>query len=153
MPCRVSNWGYHPVKGGKGGILKITSYFIGIVLAATLTSCESLYQLKTNSIVPSNFTSGPGPTVESAINDPKKIAEYLCASEDEEDDEPKALVCHYPSGNPAQRHDICIGKSALPAHIDKHGQPGAYDHLGKCDRAIPSPSPSPSPSGLPEINI
>jgi len=40
--------------------------------------------------------------------------------------EGKTLLCHYPPGNPGNRHDICVGNAAVPAHL-KHG-----DKLGDC---------------------
>jgi hypothetical protein len=39
----------------------------------------------------------------------------------------KILVCHIPSGNPENRHTICINKNALPAHFNNHG-----DNIGPC---------------------
>ena len=41
-------------------------------------------------------------------------------------DTKKTTVCHIPPGNPANAHTICVGNSAVPAHID-HG-----DFLGTC---------------------
>jgi outer membrane protein OmpA-like peptidoglycan-associated protein len=38
----------------------------------------------------------------------------------------KINVCHYPPGNIENMHTICVGKSAVPAHL-KHG-----DAVGKC---------------------
>lgn len=38
----------------------------------------------------------------------------------------KVLLCHYPPGNPDNRHEICVGSAAVPAHM-KHG-----DTLGEC---------------------
>ena len=38
----------------------------------------------------------------------------------------KTLLCHYPPGNPANRHNICVGDAAVPAHLS-HG-----DTLGAC---------------------
>ena len=40
----------------------------------------------------------------------------------------KVLICHIPPGNPANRHDICVGAPAVPAHT-AHG-----DTLGCCPR-------------------
>lgn len=49
----------------------------------------------------------------------------------------KVLVCHYPPGNAAARHEICISRSALKAHIN-HGHDNAdhQDHLGNCDAEV-----------------
>lgn len=41
-------------------------------------------------------------------------------------DTKKTTVCHVPPGNPANAHTICVGNSAVPAHLD-HG-----DFLGTC---------------------
>jgi len=40
---------------------------------------------------------------------------------------PKVKVCHIPPGNPTNAHTICIGKSAVVAHLGNHG-----DYLGEC---------------------
>lgn len=44
----------------------------------------------------------------------------------------KILICHVPSGNVGNAHNICIAKSALKAHIDKHGADDVYDYYGEC---------------------
>ncbi|MBV8758512.1 MAG: hypothetical protein JO257_14600 [Deltaproteobacteria bacterium] len=41
-------------------------------------------------------------------------------------DTKKTTVCHVPPGNPSNAHTICVGNSAVPAHLD-HG-----DFLGTC---------------------
>jgi hypothetical protein len=41
-------------------------------------------------------------------------------------DTKKTTVCHIPPGNPGNAHTICVGNSAVPAHLD-HG-----DFLGTC---------------------
>jgi hypothetical protein len=35
-------------------------------------------------------------------------------------------MCHYPPGNPENRHEICVGNAAVPAHL-AHG-----DSSGNC---------------------
>lgn len=44
----------------------------------------------------------------------------------------KVLVCHIPSGNAANAHEICISKNALKAHLKLHGNEQAKDYLGPC---------------------
>jgi hypothetical protein len=44
----------------------------------------------------------------------------------------KVLICHYPRGNPAARHEICIGRPALMAHIRHSASSSHVDHLGTC---------------------
>jgi hypothetical protein len=39
----------------------------------------------------------------------------------------KIPLCHIPPGNPANRHSILVGESAVAAHL-RHG-----DHRGYCD--------------------
>jgi hypothetical protein len=38
----------------------------------------------------------------------------------------KVTICHYPPGNPGNRHTILVGQPALPAHLE-HG-----DTMGPC---------------------
>ena len=45
----------------------------------------------------------------------------------------KVAICHYPPGNIAAAHTICISRNALPAHIGRHGNHGHYDRLGACN--------------------
>ncbi|MFN8846171.1 MAG: hypothetical protein ACK5V3_13425 [Bdellovibrionales bacterium] len=44
----------------------------------------------------------------------------------------KVLVCHYPPGNPSNRHEICVGRAALKAHLSHHKDSAHMDHLGEC---------------------
>jgi hypothetical protein len=44
----------------------------------------------------------------------------------------KVLICHYPPGNPSNRHEICIGRAALKAHLSKNKDSAHMDHLGEC---------------------
>lgn len=49
----------------------------------------------------------------------------------------KTTVCHIPPGNPANKHTICVGNPAVPAHL-AHG-----DFLGSCCGAgTPTPPPT-----------
>jgi len=41
-------------------------------------------------------------------------------------DTKKTTICHVPPGNPSNAHTLCVGNSAVPAHLD-HG-----DFLGTC---------------------
>ncbi len=43
----------------------------------------------------------------------------------------KVLICHYPPGNPAARHELCISRSALQAHMH-HQATNHQDTLGRC---------------------
>lgn len=47
----------------------------------------------------------------------------------------KVMICHYPPGNAKARHEICISRSALDAHLNHgHGDESHQDHLGRCDK-------------------
>lgn len=48
----------------------------------------------------------------------------------------KTTVCHIPPGNPANKHTICVGNPAVPAHL-AHG-----DFLGSCCGAMTPPPPT-----------
>ena len=41
--------------------------------------------------------------------------------------EDKVTICHIPPGNPENAHTIVVGASAVPAHLENHG-----DSLGEC---------------------
>jgi hypothetical protein len=43
------------------------------------------------------------------------------------DAEEKVTICHIPPGNPENAHTIVVGASAVPAHLEEHG-----DTLGEC---------------------
>ena len=43
----------------------------------------------------------------------------------------KTTICHFPPGNSANAHTLCVGKSAVLAHLD-HG-----DYLGTCKQETP----------------
>lgn len=55
---------------------------------------------------------------------------YAC-----DDNGKKVLICHYPPGNAAARHEICISRNALQAHLN-HNHAGSQhkDHMGPCDQ-------------------
>lgn len=44
----------------------------------------------------------------------------------------KVNICHIPAGNPDAKHDICIARDALPAHLEKSKSVGDKDYLGSC---------------------
>lgn len=60
------------------------------------------------------------------------LANYSCEDNGMSSQSKKVLVCHHPKGNPAQRHEICIAREALKAHLEKHQHAAGEDHLGKC---------------------
>jgi hypothetical protein len=39
----------------------------------------------------------------------------------------KTTICHIPPGNPSNAHTLCVGNSAVSAHVDNH-----QDTLGAC---------------------
>jgi hypothetical protein len=41
--------------------------------------------------------------------------------------EDKVTICHFPPGNRENAHTIVVGASAVPAHLELHG-----DTLGEC---------------------
>ncbi len=74
----------------------------------------------------------------SEIEQPKAPIEqvlenYSCDDGKGQSNDKKVLVCHFPPGNAAKRHEICISRNALKAH-QSHGHSSAnhQDHLGKC---------------------
>lgn len=85
-----------------------------------------------------------GDTIDSDAGDPECYSDDDCpegqicmdgqcvcdGDDDDGEDEScasgKTLLCHYPPGNPANLHNICVGTPAVPAHL-AHG-----DTLGVC---------------------
>lgn len=70
----------------------------------------------------------------------------------------KVKVCHVPPGNPEARHEICISRNALPAHLGEHND-NHSDYLGSCDGndddqdndEDPQPEPTPEPEPVPDL--
>lgn len=49
----------------------------------------------------------------------------------------KIMICHYPPGNASARHELCISRNALNAHLNHgHGSQAHQDHLGKCEDEV-----------------
>ncbi len=58
--------------------------------------------------------------------DDNELSEVACGAK-------KVMICHYPPGNPAARHTICIGEPALKAHMSHKHQDGEQsDTVGAC---------------------
>jgi hypothetical protein len=57
-------------------------------------------------------------------------------------DAKKTTICHFPPGNRANMHTICVGNAAVPAHIQNHG-----DTLGMCQTEAPCPGAGGAPGG------
>lgn len=51
-------------------------------------------------------------------------------------DQKKTTICHVPPGNPSNAHTLCVGNSAVSAHLN-HG-----DYLGVCKAELACPTPS-----------
>jgi len=45
--------------------------------------------------------------------------------------EAKVTICHIPPGNPSNAQTISVGESAVPAHLEEHG-----DYLGACGSTV-----------------
>lgn len=67
-----------------------------------------------------------GPPLIAAESDPSLLDEYACGGGK------KVRICHVPPGNPDNRHDICIGRPAVEAHLREHRHGELGDYLGAC---------------------
>jgi hypothetical protein len=56
-------------------------------------------------------------------------------------DTKKTTICHFPPGNPANAHTLCVGNPAVSPHMSHHG-----DHVGPCTNEVRCP---PGPTGTP----
>ncbi len=62
-----------------------------------------------------------------------KLVSITVVSQTEGSPQAKAVICHYPPGNPGNRHTIEVGQPAVPAHL-AHGDtqgPCPSENLGK----------------------
>ncbi len=79
--------------------------------------------------------NGRGPDVGDGIDDPDLFDQYPCKMACERHSQ-KVQICHVPRGNPANKHTICIGKSAVAAHFSNHhAANGENDYLGECQNS------------------
>ena len=62
-------------------------------------------------------------------------------------DQKKTTICHVPPGNPSNAHTLCVGNSAVSAHL-YHG-----DYLGICKAEAACPTPSDRDAELAACNI
>jgi hypothetical protein len=62
-----------------------------------------------------------------------EVGELAQAVKCGETSENKVLMCHVPPGNPDALHTICISRSAVPAHLNRHAGGESLDYLGACD--------------------
>ena len=123
---------------------KAISITLLLILLTTLTSCgkdEFALSETTAGINKDGTPSSPvlgddssddTPTIEEIIEELENGEEiedilpesYLCW---ETDNNRGVTICHFPNGNENLRHDICVGESAIDAHLDHDG-----DYLGPC---------------------
>ncbi len=97
----------------------------------TCTGCNCNYLRSTS--VPGGFIF-PGDVVRATILPAPGAAPEILTGDDSRqvtfaDEGNVVTICHIPPGNPGNAHTICIGESAVPAHL-AHG-----DTLGPCDAA------------------
>ncbi|HEX4923819.1 MAG TPA: hypothetical protein VFV50_07025 [Bdellovibrionales bacterium] len=88
---------------------------------------------------PNRPTTPPGPRLDNVINNPELLTQYRCGDDSEDEEEStdrnhKVLICHYPPGNAAARHTICIAERAVLSHMYHHDRgENAHDTLGACE--------------------
>ncbi len=76
-----------------------------------------------------DMSADDGVVIPAMINNIEEVLDENSCGEDKK----KILVCHFPPGNPAGMHTICISRHALNAHMDHgHGEPEHQDHIGAC---------------------
>lgn len=81
------------------------------------------------------------PQVSQMESDPSVADPYICGNNG-------VLICHFPPGNPDNKHSLCIGSAAIQHHIKEHQRRSFGDYLGACIVAQPdSGSDSGSGSG------
>lgn len=64
------------------------------------------------------------------------LSDYSCdeRASSKGSDGKKVKICHYPSGNASARHELCVSRNSLEAHLNHgHGSEEHQDHLGNCE--------------------
>ncbi len=64
------------------------------------------------------------------------LSDYSCdeRASSKGSDGKKVKICHYPSGNASARHELCVSRNSLEAHLNHgHGSVDHQDHLGSCN--------------------
>ncbi len=75
------------------------------------------------------MSADDGVVIPAVINNVEEVLDDNSCGEDKK----KVLVCHFPPGNPAAMHTICISRHALNAHMNHgHSEPEHQDHIGAC---------------------
>ncbi len=109
--------------------LKLTTIGISLLLGA----CGQ-YEFKTQS-----EDAGERVVLSRAQAEPSLLDAYPCGHESR-----NVQVCHVPPGNPAAKHNICIGRNAVGAHVGHHiAENGEEDYLGQCGASRPPEGPLP----------
>jgi hypothetical protein len=96
---------------------------ISFILLVTLAGCQAAYRIDNPSLLQRQPLS--------IIDEKPEVADqYACSTESEPNG---VMICHIPPGNPSQRHTICIGRPALPAHMAHTAGTGESDYFGECE--------------------
>jgi hypothetical protein len=118
---------------GEGGTMK-SRILIVAAFAMTVSACNNSFEIAE----PADY-EGVDPLLFS-MQSPEALAGFRCG-----DDGKKVLICHVPPGNPDAKHTICIGESAVNAHLNKHHGGKSLDYLGDCT-PVPQPTAEPTPA-------
>ena len=102
-----------------------------IVVTLALVACGSPKTVMSSSEATNTSVgelSKAGPQL-SKITRVEEVEQYRCGNNNR-----KVQICHIPPGNPAARHTICIGASAVAAHVGHHKSHDGLisDYMGPC---------------------
>lgn len=114
-------------------MVRLNSYLILIVFSFWLSACGetkfSVDRVQADQVKASDVVDTETPrTPEEQERIDSEVERNICDKHGK-----KVRICHIPPGNPDNRHTICIGRSALPAHVGRHGVDDDHDYVGSCD--------------------
>jgi len=110
-----------------------TVSILTVIAALALSACGSSNDQSTstgglNSIIDPNqqVNLSTRPQLSDTETDPSVAVPYACGNGG-------VMICHFPPGNPNNRHSICIGQPAVAHHIKEHQRDNVGDYLGSCE--------------------
>jgi hypothetical protein len=115
-------------KGGRVKYLNLSALFLTCLF---LSACGD-YKFQNDS----SLTNAIAPLSE-VEEDPSLLDQFPCSDGQDFNtqckSEKKVEICHVPPGNPDAKHTLCIGESAISAHLSHHvAADGEQDYLGPC---------------------
>jgi hypothetical protein len=108
--------------------ISILAIFAALALSACGGSKDQSASSDINSVIDPDqqVNLSTRPQLSDYASDPSVAAPYTCGNGG-------VTICHFPPGNPNNRHSLCIGEPAVAHHIKEHQRDNIGDYLGSCE--------------------